>query len=246
MKLQYALDERNNYSFHMDYCEDFFDPCTCGLAMRNMMERDFLHNLSGFLASKVGVEKGVAWAVASSVLARMSTGHLHYHSPVHVLAMFLFAARLDMELKPWEQLAIWFHDVVYTPGAPENYNEQQSANFMRAVLPSGLDAPLTIVGQAERGILFTAMYEREDVEEQFHRIMDLDLVSFSCEYKKFCQIALLVQKEMLSAYTERRFKTAHRRFLQRMLAKKHIYRTSLFQEKFEETARANMTRFIKD
>jgi len=182
---------------------------------------------------------------------------LRYHTPVHVLSMFQFHKKILDEgagdvydLTPAEQLAIWFHDSVYVPGAGEGENEYNSVTFMNAMMQpfikdkDQLAHASELIGETAYHMTNQELMKEEDTDNAWAVIMDLDLCSFCFEYEDFSRISGLVGKEYEGIYPPEEYEAGRKKFFEQMLAKGFIYRTPFFRQRFEEKAKENLTRAI--
>ena len=92
-------------------------------------------------------------AVLADLRARLAEPHRHYHGQAHVDALLadLDARRGAIHAPEAVALAVWFHDAVYAPGAPDN--ERASAALLRTAMV-GL-APEPTLAAAEAMVLAT-------------------------------------------------------------------------------------------
>ena len=236
----YDFDERHGYTFHIDYCANFFDTNEAGSATQEVLERDFVFNLADFLNGKLDQDMNTAFAIAKAVFDRMSDSSLHYHTPVHVLGMLLFAYKNGLVLEDWEQLAIWFHAAIVMPRARGNASRLQSAGLMRAIIPNGLEVGNGVINRAERAILHTGQHDTEELEGQFSQVLDLDLSLFASSWTSLQKSNGCLTIEDYPVVTLRAFDVSRKRFYEKLLDRPSIYRSKTFQEKFEKIARGNL------
>ncbi len=220
--------------FSRDYC-DFFDFSTASPRRRDLTLADFRHNCA-LLLRDLGVEP--AGQIARQLADKMSSGILHYHTPVHILSIFQWARKNAQTLQWWEQLTLWFHDAVYDPGAVAKENENESAVYLETVLaPHLLDRPLDQVSAA---IIVTADHLEANTDPQFDRIMDLDLGSFAWPDPVRAEVAQCIDLEFSGLCGEVEFLTQRKAFLKKLTAKGFIYRSKYFRDKFDALAMRNI------
>jgi predicted metal-dependent HD superfamily phosphohydrolase len=208
----------------IDYIRDFFDfsgepgshKCLQVCGYFKLYCADFLE--------KYGINYNTADAIANSLLARMSDRRLHYHTPVHVLSMFQYAKENKIPLEKHEELAIWFHDAIYIPGAVEGQNEYESLAFMRSLLGSFIDNEELI--KAGHIIKATAKHLEIDVDAACHKVMDLDLISFTFPNQQL--ITDCIWKEHSHLCMEEKFHQGRKAFLKKLSDKGFIYRSEPF------------------
>ena len=111
--------------------------------------------------------------ILADLRARLAEPHRVYHGQAHIDALLeAFRARRGTVRDPDAvELAIWFHDAVYRPGAPDN--ERRSAALLRALLDGAVPAPA--LAAAERMILAT---ERHAVPDGLPAALAADVAVF--------------------------------------------------------------------
>lgn len=175
----------------------------------------------------------------------------HYHTTYHVVWMLDKAKEMEIELTPEQELAILFHDAIYTPGAPVPKNEFASAGLMRCLLTTPLlearepHEKLASLESASKMVENTALHfappgSMMEMEEGADLILDLDLANFASPYTEFCEWGEAVMKEIPEATIEGRTK-----FLKSMLAREQIFVTEEFAG-LEDKARENIARWINE
>jgi len=177
-------------------------------------------------------------AVANSLFDLMSNKNLHYHTPIHVLAMFSFAKQHNIALNDYEQLAVWFHDAVYEPN--QNNNEEYSAKLMRIYLKG---MPEYHLEKIETLIMATSRHLSPDVDVKFHKILDLDLCGFSLDRDNYNKITECLRKEF--AVDEKKFNAGRKSFLYNLISKGFVYRSPEF-DRFEPLAQENIRLDLKE
>jgi len=233
-------------SFNLAYWRDY-----AGVSGRRLdaeiagrMQGDFVGNLEGLLGENWRVPTSTGRAIAACLYERMSDQSLFYHTPLHVLSMLDFGRENGIVLRPWEELAVWFHDAIYEPAAQAGRNEESSALFMRALLRSLV--PDDVLDKAEAGILATARYEAENVEAEFEVILDLDLCRFAWDWENHRAASENIGREFVPIFGEERYRAGRKAFLEKMLRRGSLYRSAVFRARFEEAARRNMEKGVAE
>jgi len=240
------LNDKNDAYYHIDYCSKFISPERSDCSIRDAIAHDFTHNLVYFLVNALGIENEVAFSASKSLYALMSSSNRHYHTTYHVLRMFMFAHQHEMNLKKWEQLALWFHLAAHCQTAIRHCNEHQSIYFMRAVLPNGYCLnDNSVVNAADMAIL--QMGELlEDARQEYYSLLDLTLSIYAAPSAVFDSAMFCLRTEFCQqGGSMRRFKSRERKTLSALLAKNFIFRTPMFRQKYEHIAKANAARALK-
>ena len=184
------------YSATQNYYENFSDVHDMTQFERDVLKIRFIQRVCDFLETKTKTRMSAnnAYAVAASLYARMSDRTLHYHTPVHIMAIFDFARTNYMDLKSWEELAIVFHDAIYEPSAANCMNEHSSALFMQAMLHPYIEEE--VIDEVYNAIIATSQHlENEEVDQKFHRLLDLDICNFAMPREDYKKTGILVRKE---------------------------------------------------
>lgn len=175
----------------------------------------------------------------------------HYHTSYHITWMFDKAKEMGLKLSVEQELAILFHDAVYTPGAPVPKNEEASAGLMRCLLSTPLygdkneSERMEILFSASNIIGATALHFNPNpglcqMEEGAELVLDLDLANLASPYREFCEWGNAVMLEIPSATIEGR-----KKFLKSLLKREQIFLTEEFVE-VEKSARENIQRWIDE
>jgi predicted metal-dependent HD superfamily phosphohydrolase len=225
--------------FTRDYT-DFFDLQESGDSTRGRVRRDFLSVLEGDLQA-VGMPAAGAARAAGHLWDAMTAPARHYHTPVHVLAMFQYAQRSGIDLSPAERLAIWFHDSVYDASAPNGRNEADSARWMTEALGDCADGGLIIA--ASQMILSTAHHTCDPLPVEHHRVLDLDLAGFTAPSDTFDRQSAALRREF-AHLPDARYACQTTAFLRALLARRSIFRTEPFAAS-EAAARSRIQQEIR-
>jgi predicted metal-dependent HD superfamily phosphohydrolase len=173
----------------------------------------------------------------------------HYHSLEHLSECF-------EQLRWWQKttgslascelhFAIWYHDLVYVPGAPDN--EGRSAD--RAVEIAALLGWTTDQQQTVRRLvestahLATSVPEKGDLEIDL--ISDIDLAILGTDRGRYQRYCRQIRAEY-SHLSPREYDDGRRRVLERFLARPSIYRLPLFSERFESSAQENLRSELRE
>jgi len=130
------------------------------------------------------------------------------------------------------ELALWCHDVIYTPGAKDN--ERLSAEWFCAWAGSGMAA----MERVTRLILDTSHTDPPaDTAGCF--AVDIDLAVLGNPRTWFCRDAVHLRAERPDL-DETTYDSAERAFLGALLARPRIYLTDPFHARYEARARRNL------
>lgn len=201
----------------------------------------FTSNLHDFLEDQ-GMPFASAILTAHTLLERMSSPAIHYHSPIHVLFILDFAQEHEIELLWPEELAIWFHDSIYDVNQKTGVNEKYSAMFMEAQVGPYLDPR----GVLDAGAMIRATGDHfsKEMPKHLQKVVDLDVSHFSLPREQYKITTDLLRLEY-SSISDEAFDAGRKDFLTHFLAKGFIYRSEPFQQ-FEEAARNNIEQDLKE
>ncbi len=167
-----------------------------------------------------------------------SQSHRHYHDLQHILDCL---QHLDAHPTPGSdptalELAIWFHDAVYSPFKKDN--ERASADLATRHLTS-MGAGPGLRRKVQRLILITTHdAEPSDLDESL--MIDVDLATLGSDRKTFETYETSIRREyrLVPGLLYRRKRKA---LLESFLSRPAIYTTPAFRERLEERARSNLT-----
>jgi predicted metal-dependent HD superfamily phosphohydrolase len=174
--------------------------------------------------------------VLDSIRSKYQEPHRHYHDWNHALSVLSWVNHCcdvysyGPEVKYELGVAALFHDVVYEIGHGPAVNEEASVGFLKRVVP----IRATYESLAEKIILATAQHgklESEDVDLETALFMDCDIASFG---------------EARWEIAPEQIKVGRKAFLGGLLAKRSIFLTPYFQDRFEAQARRNIQRVITE
>jgi predicted metal-dependent HD superfamily phosphohydrolase len=181
-----------------------------------------------------------ATPVYEDLVGRYTEPGRHYHGWAHLahcLQEFDRAAA-QMENPNAVELALWFHDAVYVPGAVDN--EQRSAELFRQ-RGNPWFSP-TLVEKVCELILITMHRQSPDEDDESY-VVDIDLSSFAVQWSNFLGDARNVRKEQADV-PDSAYYPAHAKFLKMLLNRPSIFHTAFFYERYEESARQNINRLL--
>jgi predicted metal-dependent HD superfamily phosphohydrolase len=129
--------------------------------------------------------------------------------------------------------AIWFHDAVYQPGAPDN--EKLSADWAR----SSLVAQPELAERVARVIEMTKDHASGDAQGDAALFLDMDIAILGAPWDSYCAYAAGIRAEY-PHIVDPAFAAGRGAFLAKQLKRARTFRTDTYEGEFGETARANM------
>ena len=176
----------------------------------------------------------------NSLLNLYSEPHRFYHTIQHITQMWkeFDDARHLFKNPVAAEFALFYHDCIYTPSLIESGNE--IASFNRANLI------LTILRRDEfpflAAVQFNILYCIDDIYETHDAILfkDMDYAILGKSKKEYDEYCANIKKEYFFAPVDYRIA-----FLESLLAKKRIYGSDFFYNKYEKKARENIKRELK-
>jgi predicted metal-dependent HD superfamily phosphohydrolase len=169
--------------------------------------------------------------------------HRHYHTREHIARTLglLDAVSARLSDPAAAELAVWLHDVVYNPRAPDN--EERSAALAGEMLADGSVAP-PVIERVRALILATrhggAVEAPEDHDARY--VVDADLSILGATPVAFDRYERQVRQEYLFV-AEPEWRARRAELLRRFLQRPRLFETPEFAS-FEAPARANLERSI--
>ncbi|VUD46208.1 hypothetical protein TDB9533_00777 [Thalassocella blandensis] len=177
-----------------------------------------------------------------ALFAAYSEKHRFYHTAKHIEAMLKhFDAVKDLAERPAElELAIWFHDAIYKPFSKSN--EYDSATWAKEFSLSN-NYDLDGAERVHRLIMATLHNGGVDNKDQ-KLIVDIDLTILGASPEIYEEFEQNVRKEyrFVPAFVYRK---KRKELLESFLNSASIYNLEYFKNKYENTARDNISRAIQ-
>ena len=165
-----------------------------------------------------------------------------YHNTEHIRDC-LSQLDLSRELarKPDQvEAALWFHDVVYVPGAADN--EDRSARLAETALAAGA-APLETGRRVAELVLATRhLTVPRDPDAQL--VCDIDLSILGREPAIFDRFERAIRQEYAHV-VEPEYRHERAAVLAGFLRRESLYQTEYFRDRFEQQARTNLKRVLR-
>jgi predicted metal-dependent HD superfamily phosphohydrolase len=178
----------------------------------------------------------------AELLRRWREPHRHYHSLAHLTAVLsivdteaAYAAQPDLV-----RLAAWCHDAVYDPRAAGDRNERDSAALAGTLL-AGIGLAATATAEVGRLVLLTAGHQAEPADSNGSLLCDADLAILAAAPDRYDRYAEAIRREYRHL-PEETFREGRAQVLRRLLALPALYRTPALAGRWEEPARANLSR----
>jgi len=166
----------------------------------------------------------------------------HYHNQQHIaecLAQFDAARHLAPQPEAVE-FAIWFHDAIYDPKAPDN--EEQSAELAkRCLTESGLSERFR---QSVSTLILATKTHQVGGNPNAAVLLDVDLSILGQPEERFLEYETQIRKEY-QWVPKIIFGSKRAKILEQFLARDRIYTTDWFHQKYEQTARHNLQTSIR-
>jgi predicted metal-dependent HD superfamily phosphohydrolase len=186
--------------------------------------------------------KKSAVKIYNDLIIRYQEPHRFYHNFNHIedcLREFATVQNLFSNPSP-VYFAIWFHDAIYDPRAVNN--EEKSAELATTTLgdyfsPSFCKTVADLILATKHNIVPTDFDTR--------LFVDIDLSILGQNESKFDQYEQDIRKEYYWVPNET-FVDARSQVLSAFFNRNHIYSTELFQNRYEQRARHNIQRSLKN
>ncbi len=174
-------------------------------------------------------------AVYADLAARYAEPARHYHTLRHIRRCLraLDWACSEVPQPDVVELALWCHDVIYTPGALDN--EQRSADWFQRWADNRIAS-----GERIRDMILMTRHTRAPAKLDDRFVVDIDLAVLGGPRRCFRQDGALLRAERPDL-DDRAYDMHERTILGNLLARPRIYHTDLFYARCEARARDNLT-----
>lgn len=172
------------------------------------------------------------------VLRRYDEPHRAYHTPQHLVeCLALFDGVRQLSEHPLDvELALWYHDAVYVPGAPDN--EARSAALAQQELDVA-GAPAVLIESVARLIIWTAHVAAPPPGDPA-LIVDIDLAIFAAPPERFLEYERQIRSEFAGVpFGE--YRAGRARVLRAFLGRRPLYTTPALRARLEPTARRHLS-----
>ncbi|MFE2626872.1 hypothetical protein ACFXDP_02850 [Streptomyces sp. NPDC059374] len=174
-----------------------------------------------------------------ALLKRWSEPQRRYHTVDHLAAVLehvdvLAEYATDVEAV---RLAAWFHDAVYLP--ERSTNEERSARLAERALPEA-GVPAERTAEVARLVRLTVTHDPEPGDLNGEVLCDADLAILAAPPSAYAAYTAAVREEYHFVPNDA-FRAGRADVLRQLLALPGLFRTPYGREKWEATARYNLT-----
>lgn len=181
---------------------------------------------------------GAGAALGAEILERYGEPWRRYHTVDHLASVLGALDDLTGGVVPRPvELAAWFHDVVYDPGAGDNEERSRDLAIDR------LGALGVAASESERVgelVMATKSHDAGGLEGAA-ALLDADLSILGAGAAAYDAYALAIREEYAEVPDDR-YRAGRTAVLERFLARDRLFLTAAGVERYEAAARANLTR----
>ena len=165
-----------------------------------------------------------------------------YHNIEHIMACLDEFEQIKNKAENIDslELAIWFHDIIYYPGATDN--ESLSSMFAELSLrDEGLSKLL--INNVKRLIMSTK-YNATLSDKDAYLIHDIDMSILGKDWMTFKDYDAKIAKEY-SSMDKAKYVEGRKDFLKKVLSQDRLFYTPYFHDKYKNAARRNIKQYLK-
>ncbi|ENW51320.1 metal-dependent hydrolase [Acinetobacter baumannii] len=179
--------------------------------------------------------------IYNELIAAYSERQRAYHTVQHLYECLSLMEAVQYELNdPYAvALALWFHDVIYDPQAPDN--ELKSAELFEQLMAQ--DLQLDTMQKIKRWILATQKHGSTD-ETDLQFLLDIDLAILAATPERFIQYEQQIQQEYAWVDPEV-YSIKRKQVLKHFYQSEPLYQTAYFQKNFELNAKQNLKKILE-
>ena len=175
-------------------------------------------------------------AIFAELAAYYREPHRHYHTGGHINDCLwrMDLAEAELGRSDGVELAIWFHDVIYATGDPDN--ERLSADWFADKAAGVL--PAALIREVENCIMYTT-HREIPTDDGAKFVVDVDLSGLGMSAQSFHRDGVNIRKEF-AHLSDAEYYRAEAAFLGKLLERERIYATPFFYTLCEARARRNI------
>jgi predicted metal-dependent HD superfamily phosphohydrolase len=194
----------------------------------------FLQLLSGYAADQASAQ--TLW---EEIAQAYGSKKRHYHNLAHLAHLYAQLLAVKTLLNDWDcaLFALFYHDVVYKVHKTDN--EEKSAELAVKQLKQ-LGAPLEIIDKCQALILATKTHVNS-TDPDVNLFTDADLSILGADWEVYADYSQKIRREY-AVYPDLLYLPGRKKVLKHFLDMERIFKTDFFFERYEKTARENLTR----
>jgi predicted metal-dependent HD superfamily phosphohydrolase len=167
-----------------------------------------------------------------------STKERYYHNLNHIQMMISSSEKYSglIEDQKTLQLAIFYHDFVYSVNSKTN--EEESALKAKFSLKK-LNYPDHLIDKCTKFILATKDHNNHLNNNDLNYLLDFDLEKLGDSWEAYFEYTQQIRMEY-KIFPDILYKPGRKKVLTYFLNLESIYKTDIYKEKYEKTARQNL------
>lgn len=193
------------------------------------------------LTKELSINDQLAHKMYTKIEKKYSESHRKYHNLQHLRELFAYVDAYEdlIEEKKLVELAIWYHDIIYSVLRPAK-NELKSAQLALKEIPEGILS----VEERERLFCWIESTKKHFIPEEYATLsgqlfMDFDMAILAAPNEKYVVYAKNIREEY-GIYPDLLYKPGRRKALSDFLDSDKLFLTDIFKKKYEEKARENL------
>lgn len=201
-----------------------------------------MFNLKNLCNSLVGIGLNPDRGLFKQLFCAYTEPHRYYHTDQHIAECLVrFQTICHLATSPSEiEVALWFHDTIYDTRRDDN--EVRSAEWVRQYLvDKGADT--LVVQRIVNMIVATKTHNVTDGDTALLLDVDLSILGAKKSVFEAYDRAIRLEYQWVSI---QQYKAGRAKILKSFLEKEQIYQTREFQDIYEEQARYNLERKVKE
>jgi predicted metal-dependent HD superfamily phosphohydrolase len=199
-----------------------------------MLKQTFLD-----LVKKYSSDQGLAETLWEEIETNYSDKKRYYHTLTHLENVLYELTKVKEEIADWDTIlfSLFYHDIVYK--SYKGDNEQKSAELAKERLQS-IGYPAEKIEKCVQQILATKDHKLSD-DSDTNLFTDADLSILGQPWEVYENYTRNVRKEY-SIFPDFLYNRGRKKVLCRLLDMNPLYKTRVFFEQYEVTAKDNLSR----